>query len=298
MSCALSTIERHCGKTFGGLKSIKLFLDSAVDTLPVQYCSPNLSGDITLGSGESFHEIKFDRFTAQFTERKLINRRAGDYYEQTLTFDITHDRAEVATLINNLDNRRTHAVIVDRNDKQRLLKNLRQRNTTDSGDALSSFNGNKFILISRTKRRSPFITGNLVDGNPVVDPCDITIQGDFSGPSATSGLDAGEYYALTAGNVFSLPEGIVIQHNPPQTWNSDSTANSNGVSLGSCYVLSSSNIYGMPTGVAKKIITGSTTTYDSDALSNAGGVSVGETYTLSSSNIYSLPAGILKKRIS
>lgn len=161
MSCALSTIERHCGKTFGGLKSIKLFLDSAVDSLPVQYCSPNLSGDITLGSGESFHEIKFDRFTAQFTERKLINRRAGDYYEQTLTFDITHDRAEVATLINNLDNRRTHAVIVDRNDKQRLLKNLRQRNTTDSGDTLSSFNGNKLIFISRSRRRAPFIDSTV-----------------------------------------------------------------------------------------------------------------------------------------
>lgn len=298
MSCALSTIERHCGKTFGGLKSIKLFLDSAVDSMPVQYCSPNLSGDITLDSGESFHEIKFDRFTAQFTERKLITQRAGDYYEQTLTFDITHDRAEVATLINNLDNRRTHAVIVDRNDKQRLLKNLRQRNSTDSGDVLSSFNGNKFVLVSRTIKRSPFVTGNLIDGNPTVDPCAITLQGNFSGPTAAAGLDAGEYYALTAGNVFSLPEGIVVQHNPPQGWNSDSTANNNGVSLGSCYVLNSSNIYGMPNGIAKKIITGSTTTYDSDALANAGGVSVDEIYTLSSSNIYSLPAGILKKRIS
>lgn len=298
MNCALSTIERHCGKTYGGLKSIKLFLDSAVDSLPVQYCSPNLSGDITLGSGQSFHEIKFDRFTAQFTERKQVNQRAGDFYEQTLTFDITHDRAEVATLINNLDNRRTHAVIVDRNDKTRLLKNLRQRNNTDSGDTLSSFNGNKFTLVSRTKRRSPFITGNLVDGNPTVDPCDITLQGDFSGPATASGLSNGEYYALSAGNVFSLPQGIVIQNNPPQTWNSDSTASNNGVSLGSCYVLSSSNIYGMPSGVAKKIVTGAVTTYDSDALASAGGVSIGEIYTLSSSNIYSLPAGILKKRIS
>ncbi len=294
MSCALSTIERHCGKTFGGLKSIKLFLDSAVDSMPVQYCSPNLSGDITLDSGESFHEIKFDRFTAQFTERKLITQRAGDYYEQTLTFDITHDRAEVATFINNLDNRRIHAVIVDRNDKQRLLKNLRQRNSTDSGDVLSSFNGNKFVFVGRSRRRSPFIKLEEVE----VGSCDITLSGEYSGPSAASALSDGEYYYLSGSNVFGYPSGIVFIKGPSTTYVSDAAAESGGITLGTCYAAAQNNIYSIAYSAIVRRINESVTTYDSDAIAAAAGVSIGDIYTLSPSNVYHIgpPMGGLQKR--
>lgn len=127
--------------------------------------------------------------------------------------------------------------------------------------------------------------------------CDFTIEGAYDNFSAavSAGVTADQYFSLTAGNDFALPEGLIIQYSPSYSFSSDSTAGI--VPDDSCYALSSGNDYGYPVGLVKRKNPG--TTYANDTAAAAGGVSIGERYALAYPNDYEIgDEGFMKIRIS
>ena len=130
--------------------------------------------------------------------------------------------------------------------------------------------------------------------------CDVDLKGDFDDPTAAAsgGVQDGENYALTAGNAFGWPEGLIMQLNPIISFDNDSDALAGLGHKDMCFAVSNSNDWAFsPNGL--KIYPDETTTYDSDTDAANAGLNVGDVYALSASNAYSVPgSGFLKKLIS
>jgi hypothetical protein len=176
MTCSLETIEKVCTAP-GGLKSIQIFLPEEVLSMPTAFCDPLLDGNIQVAADGLPITIPFTKNTAQLTERPIQNEDAGDYFEQTLTFDLAKDRIEVLRLIARLQNRRVHCITVDRSDQKRLLLNLRVAPAFTTGQRWGDLNTYSFTLSGQTTAPAPLFTGivSATDGlNGWVDP-----QGNF-----------------------------------------------------------------------------------------------------------------------
>lgn len=146
-----------------------LFLPEDVDTMPEQYCVPNV-GDVTLGLGKTAYTIYFQRDSARLADRTNTGNPAGDIFEYTLVFSLKEIRLDVEWLRAKLRNRRVHAIVTYRTGLQRLLLNLRTASESDSGDRIGSPQRYNFSMTTALTAPAPTINSELSGGSGVVTP--------------------------------------------------------------------------------------------------------------------------------
>ena len=120
---------------------------------------------------------------------------------------------------------------------------------------------------------------------------------DNTDAAIAAGKQGGDLYALTAGNSYGLPDGLVIQIPPLDGGGYISRdAGETGVGRDCMFALRSDNIHGMPEGTIM-ISAFATPTYTDDADAAAGGVLIEEIYAYDGTTL-GLPFGLVKKRIT
>lgn len=197
MVCTLHDIIRICETAPGGISAITLFLPEDVDTLPEQYCVPNVA-DVVLLSGKTSYTIHFKRDSARLIHRTSLSNRAGDVFDYTLAFSVKEIRLDVEWLLAKLANRRVHAIVTYRNGLQRLLLNLRTGSESDSGDRIGSPNEYKISMACSSEKPAPTINSSLSGGGGVVTPPD------------PPGFTIGQVINAPGGTV-DIPEGKLLQ---------------------------------------------------------------------------------------
>jgi len=192
--CNLHDIERICKAVPGGCRSITFIVPNDVDTLPEQFCVPNVA-DITLLSGKVAYRIEFDRNSARHVERHNGGNRAGDTFDSTLTFTLKKIRVEVEWLRAKLANRRVHVIAEYNGGGQRLLLNMRVLSDSDSGDRIGAPNRYNFTLTSSASAPAPFIASELTGGGGGVvmppAPPGLTITTVINAPGGTVEIPGG-----------------------------------------------------------------------------------------------------------
>jgi hypothetical protein len=114
-----------------------------------------------------------------------------------------------------------------------------------------------------------------------VGPLDlIVIGGAYSDPVAAfaGGLESGDYFSLTAGNPYGMPEGMVVRLDPCNTYVSDEAAE-NAIGNDVTYCLAVPNVYGIPVGLVK-VSLDALTVYDDDEDAVTNGFSLDDLYLL------------------
>jgi hypothetical protein len=160
MSCELTTIERWCSKTHGGLKQIILLPLSDISAMPVQYQRSEISNNITMNTGVTLVEIEFDKNTASIRERAREND-AGKYYEQTISLYIKRDRTEVHDFLTRMGSNRAHLVITDWNGQKKIIYNVKLSDDMESGESRGSRHGTSFNFTAQSIIKAPFWTGSF-----------------------------------------------------------------------------------------------------------------------------------------
>ena len=157
----LLSIEEACALGLRGFKKIFLILpeDVQAEIRRPQCCIPMTSMP-TLIDGKAMYQIGYDRNTARFLEKKNIANRAGDYFDNSLTFTVKKTRIELDTLSTLLMNRKIHALLIDKENKVKYVKNLRCDDEADSGDKANR-NEYRFRFTSKSIRKAPSVSGVL-----------------------------------------------------------------------------------------------------------------------------------------
>lgn len=165
--CDLRDIERLCQAYVGGLQEIYIIVPLDVSSIQTQYCTPNLTEDVELEEGKRAYVMKFSKGTGTFIERSIIDNRAGDYFQQTISYFLPKDRVEVADLKQKVKNRRFHLIYKDGNNQRKVLQNLRIQTETNTGDKKTARNGASFTCTARSTKPAPFLLGEISNEVPV-----------------------------------------------------------------------------------------------------------------------------------
>ena len=132
-----------------------------------------------------------------------------------------------------------------------------------------------------------------------VGPLDlIVIQGAYSDPVAAfaGGVESGEYFSLTAGNPYGMPEGMVVRLDPCNTYVSDEAAEA-VIGQDVTFCLAVPNVYGIPVGLVK-VSVDSVTLYDDDADAvTTGGLALDDLYLMSGSALGVGTSGFVKRLV-
>lgn len=158
--CDVQSIEKYCGANSGGISEVYLLLPSAVARIGVQHCVAKVAGNsIVLNIGHNYIKLAFAKQTAVHSEKTILNNKAGDYYEQNLSLTIPKQRHEVLTLVQQLRNRRFHAIYKDSNGMAWLLQNLRLSAERTTGARYVDRNGVTFSFTGRSLKPAPWLEG-------------------------------------------------------------------------------------------------------------------------------------------
>jgi len=157
--CTLSDIQRWCGAAAGGLKKVQLIRPEDVESLPRTACLTSIP-NIALKSGASAYDISFDRQTGRFTEQQVIDDRAGDYFNRTISFQVRRDRVAVLQNVRALMNQRVHVVAYDRNEQYLYLPWMRLAALRDSGQRYSDVHRASFQLRGRFTEPARFFASS------------------------------------------------------------------------------------------------------------------------------------------
>ena len=133
-----------------------------------------------------------------------------------------------------------------------------------------------------------------------VPQCGIESKGEFKDTTHainSGGLSDGEYYCLSKGNSFGLPQGVIVQVNPGTSYANDSAATTGGVKNDECFAVSSSNVWGLPEGTIK-LIAVNTNVFHEDKAAGRYGVPINAQYAMAVHNSFGLVKGVIKKRLS
>jgi hypothetical protein len=190
----LIAIEAACGNILNGLKKVFLILPEDVAGETVSHSILPLISLPQLVNGKAMYPVAFDKLSARFLEKKVITAKAGDYYDQTLTFTVKKTRIELDTLSHLLLNRRVHALLVYHDNNTKYVKNLRSEDEADSGDR-SAKNEYRFRFIAKSEYHSAHVGGGL--------PSNITgiIPGPATGDCAIIGVSPdGRKWCITVAN--------------------------------------------------------------------------------------------------
>jgi hypothetical protein len=161
--CTLASIERYCRGSVGGIKSITLINPTDAIMLPDGYCTGVYYGDILYTTA---YTIQADRNSANFLEKSNAGDPNGDYLEQTLSFAVTKDRAEVATLVQGCLNRRLHIRFVYNDGTIKVMLNARAITEHDSGLQRRDGNGTKWTFTAQARKRAVILMPEMaVDTN-------------------------------------------------------------------------------------------------------------------------------------
>jgi hypothetical protein len=164
-------ILRLCGVTIGSLRKIFIILPEDVSKFGAAPYIVPVTTEAMLYNGTREYSVKADRNTAIFTEKKVTNNKAGDYYEQNIQFQIRQLRVDVDYVSQFLINRRVHLLTVDNNGRVMFHKMMRQTDAATTGDQWTAKNGYTFTFTSRTPRKQPSIPTaktrfTLLNGTP------------------------------------------------------------------------------------------------------------------------------------
>lgn len=161
--CNLSSIEKICGGTIGGLVEINLIDPEDILVLPNPGCQATYTGEIMLKPGKSMYRIYFQKQSAVFTEKSNKTSKNGDYFEQELAFSVIKDRVSVANLIQRMANKRVHVLLKYTDGTQKLILNARCVTDHTSGQRRIDKVATRFIFNSITIRRALMIIPIVTD---------------------------------------------------------------------------------------------------------------------------------------
>ena len=151
MGCKTSDIERHCGKSIGGIKQIFIIYPSEIFAIPKSYCNGSADGQsVELAYGANYTQIVFKKETALGVSNGNIGNKAGDYVENAVSFFVPRIRKEVNKLIRVLHNQRVTVFTIDNNDTVRLYQKLRFNASTTTGTTYKDKNGTSFNLTGKS----------------------------------------------------------------------------------------------------------------------------------------------------
>lgn len=192
MACTLHDIERVCNLPPGGLGSITLIVPDDVDTLPEQFCVPNVA-DVVLFEGKTVYTIYFKRDSAKLTHKTNLSNPAGDVFEYALLFSLLEIRLSVEWLLAKLANRRVHVIVTYRTGTQRLLLNMRTSSESDSGDRIGSNPQYTVTMSNVLAKPAPLINSSLSGGGGIIEtpePPGFTIGQVIIAPGGTVDIPA------------------------------------------------------------------------------------------------------------
>lgn len=163
MSCSLSQIEKIC-RSFGGVNLIQIILPEGLITPIDSGCTLVQSENLEfLGAELEPFSIAFARNSAQFSERHVSSNRAGDYFEQSLSFEVPKSRLVVSRNIQFLKNRRVHILFRDRNGQVRIILFAHVTADTSTRQKRAERNGYVFKASAQSRIPALFYTGEIIN---------------------------------------------------------------------------------------------------------------------------------------
>jgi hypothetical protein len=164
MIAKMEDIKKRCKPAAGSVRIAYIIVpEDVVDSgMPQTYVFPVISYEPQLDTTARKYVLQMDRNTGVFSEIKKTDNRAGDYYEQKLSFQVRGMRYEVDYTRELLKNRTFHVLYEDYNKQVRLVKNLRVQDEATTGDRYFAKNGYTFNFYTRSVNLAPTIPISLI----------------------------------------------------------------------------------------------------------------------------------------
>lgn len=163
MIATFTDIKRRCKPAAGSVKLAYIIVpEDVIDGgLPTTFVFP-VSYEPTIEPTAKKYHLQMDRNTGIFSEEKKTENRAGDYYEQKLSFQVRGMRYEVDYARELLKNRKFHVLYEDQNKQVRFIKNFRVQDNGTTGDNFFAKNGYTFNFYTRSETLAPTIPISLI----------------------------------------------------------------------------------------------------------------------------------------
>ena len=146
-------MERFEAKNLGGIQSLWLV---PLEDVTIPAGGSIRREDMLLAEGKNWIRILFTPQTAEFSDTREITR-AGDVYQKRISFWVPSLRVEVSALFQSLCGISLAALILDNNNRMRLVYPLRMEYGAQVPREVAGYNGYHAELQGRNTFESPFV---------------------------------------------------------------------------------------------------------------------------------------------